>query len=304
MSDAASLSAVTLPARNVVYVQGPYYNFDSHNQPIEYSTNASPPVPETPQQYWAPILAVPSTIFTLCFGHFNAKGAGNGLDWGLVINNVAATDPSIEGAMAPVKAATAAGQTFLLSIGGAQNPDDWTNIASDPQACADQVASFLAEYGLTGVDIDMEDDADPHAVASFLAALADAVPGLIVSGSPMMSQMDGDDFFPSLLAATGYRYPDWFNIQYYQYCEQPSLATFQDDLATISNWYGASHLPANLGNGVVIGVAPSQCAQSESLADVAAAAAQISAAVPDWGGFAWWNYPDLVPPVVHGPAPG
>lgn len=287
--------AASLPQRNVIYVQGPYYNFNSSGQPIVYSTNASPPVPETPVQYWTPVLAVPASVFILCFGHFNAKGATGQQDWGLVINNVAATDPSMAAAMAPVKAAAANGATFLLSIGGADNPDDWTHIGSAPDICAAEVAAFLTAYGLKGVDIDMENSANPGAVAAFLADLAARVPGLIVSGSPMLSQMQTHSFFPELLAASGYAYPQWFNVQYYQYCETPSLGSFEANLALIAGWYG-THRPAAVGDAVVIGVAPTQCGGQESVAKVLAAAAAIAAAEANWGGFAWWNYPELVPP--------
>lgn len=292
--------AAALPQRNVIYVQGPYYNFNSSGQPIVYSNNASPPVPETPAQYWAPVLAVPESVFILCFGHFNAKGATGQQDWGLVINNVAATDPSMAAAMAPVQAAAANGATFLLSLGGADNPDDWTHIGNAPDSCAAQVAAFLTTYGLKGVDIDMEDSANPGAVAEFLTTLAARVPGLIVSGSPMASQMQAQGFFPELLAGSGYAYPQWFNVQYYQYCEAPSLASFEGNRATIAGWYGP-HRPADVGNAVVIGVAPTQCSGQESVAAVLAAAAAIAAAEADWGGFAWWNYPGLVPPSLKAP---
>lgn len=56
------------------------------------------------------------------------------------------------------------GRTILISIGGEAYGDDWSWLASseDTVAAAQTVGSWVAQYGIDGVDIDYEADGNPY----------------------------------------------------------------------------------------------------------------------------------------------
>ncbi|MBB6251076.1 glycosyl hydrolase family 18 protein [Nitrospirillum iridis] len=274
------MTNTNLPVRNVIYVQGPYYTSST----AAYQLNGNT---VTAQKYYAVPLAVPDTTFILCFAHF--KSANNGYE--LVINNVPASTIT-DNDMGPVSAAAKSGTQFLISIGGADNPNDWTSIDADPTACATALATFMNDYGITGIDIDMENSATATQVYAFIKSLASLVDGLIVTGSPYDVTTDFYAALAALDCANTTQYIKWYNYQWYGDGASLKLDTFKSISSTVGGWYSSNSTAYNSAM-LNVGVAPTVAGSSEGYAAIAAFTVKMTASTVPWGGFSWWNYPTL-----------
>ncbi|WP_044559468.1 glycosyl hydrolase family 18 protein [Azospirillum sp. B4] len=265
-----------LPVRNVIYIQGPYYTTDKVAYQLHDKTVSA-------KDYYAKPLKEQNTTFILCFAHFQADKDG----YGLLINGVHHSKITDDD-MLPVATAAKNGTQFLISIGGWANPITWQSIDANPAACATALAAFMKTYGITGIDIDMEDSATATQVYAFIQALAKKVDGLIVTGSPYDATTGFYAQLAALDCANTTQHIRWYNYQWYGDDAPLNLPTFLSLSSMIAGWYGnrsAAYNSAMLN----IGVFP----PNETYDDITKVTAAMTASTVPWGGFSWWNYPTL-----------
>lgn len=138
---------------------------------------------------------------------------------------------AMQGYLADVAKLKAAGKRVLISFGGGDmGPRAWGRIVGREAELAKQIAAFVSQHGLHGVDIDFEITealyAPPHrrgfdGVALLIAlteALAKALPETaLISHVPQPPYLDPDwqgGPYLRILKAVGHRI-DWISVQYY-----------------------------------------------------------------------------------------
>src|SRR3954453_21515627 len=79
-------------------------------------------------------------------------------DASLYLNNTAAGDPGPEwpGAIEKLKTGFPVAKRVLVSIGGWDNPNDWTVLGKDMSAVVGNLVDFAQANGIDGFDLDFE----------------------------------------------------------------------------------------------------------------------------------------------------
>ncbi len=235
--------------RNMTYLRGPFYQNTSTVWDPNFDMDD--------------FFAQPISAAIMAFVHIKPMTAGGTPE--IVINNVPLSDSKMVDALNALKAANttaSGGQKFpiLLSIGGAGNPQDWTNIQSKPTAWATAIyQKLIVPFGFAGIDIDNEDwpgdtsDAGTQgkAIGQFLETLAayrlTSASKLIVSVAPYAPQFDdstpdyaGYSAICSYLRTINPLYPirPMVNVQSYGGFDNSLTSALSGTNSTVQTWLG------------------------------------------------------------------
>jgi chitinase len=220
-----------------------------------------------------------------------------------------------------VKALQNAGTGVLISLGGSEDvfpSEAWQQYAQDPNSfndLVDQVAAWVNTYGLSGVDIDYEDDngfggpagGGVYDGVQFLInltnALARATGGRTITHAPQPPYFDPNGGYndpgapaPYIQVADGtsadfFNNIAWFNVQFY------NNSSYDEPASTKLLWY--QNIAAAVGDSaqVVIGAPVSADAAGTGYLPVDEFVSQVVVPLHNqfqfhFGGVMGWNFAD------------
>jgi chitinase len=224
---------------------------------------------------------------------------------------------------AEVRALQVAGTRVLISLGGSEDvfpSEAWQQYAQDPNSFSDlvdQVVAWIKTYGLSGVDIDYEDDngfggpagGGVYDGVQFLInltnAIAQATGGCIITHAPQPPYFDPNGGYnppgspPPYIqilngtSGTTFNNISWFNVQFY------NNSSYDEPASTKLLWY--QNIVTDIGDAqyVVIGAPVSADAAGTGYLPVDEFVSQVVVPARNplqfgshFGGVMGWNFAD------------
>ena len=255
----------------------------------------------TPDAIDAEVQQIGPTDFNVViipFIHFHDGGS-------LFLNDKAVGDlePGWAEAIQKLKTGYSVAKRVLVSIGGADNANDWTLLGEDMATVVGNLVEFAQTNGIDGFDFDFEGGTDGYGeqskktLAQATRMLKEKMPSAIVTAPPY----EDPDFWAGAggvlaQAAAGGDTPfDWWNVQFYA---GDGVVPPGEYVSTFEQW---SQAVGAKGNGVADGnafVAPGTNGADMSAADFAQGLSDVRQAHPSISGGFVWEYTSLNAPAA------
>ncbi|MFH8586969.1 glycosyl hydrolase family 18 protein [Streptomyces celluloflavus] len=208
-------------------------------------------------------------------------------DGSVHLNDNPPADPMFDQVWRDVATLQASGTRVSVMLGGAAQ-GTYANLHRDFTKYYGLLRDTLRTYRLDGVDIDIEETFSLADTEHLIAQLrTDFGPDFVISLAPVASDLSGSTNFSggfdyATLEQQAGNQISWYNAQFY--CGWGSLTGTRDYDAIMNNGFR----PAKVVTGAVTN--PATCGGYVDPTTLASTVGSLTAAHPDFGGVAGWEY--------------
>ncbi|MGH8882428.1 MAG: glycosyl hydrolase family 18 protein, partial [Stackebrandtia sp.] len=243
------------------------------------------------QEYVSPVPLADNGASEVIVGAIHLNGADS--QHLVTLNDHAPDDPRYDQMWTDLDTVKSKGTRVLGMVGGAAK-GSFERLDNDFDTYYPLLRDTVKEYGLDGVDLDVEEDMSLPGIERVIDALrADFGPDFVITLAPVATALSGGGNlsgfnYDDLYADRGEDI-DWFNTQFY--CGWGSLSGTGDYDAIIDHGVvpankvvgGTLTNPANCGSGYV------------DLDTLKSTIGELKAKYPDFGGISGWEYFNSLP---------